>query len=60
VHLFQNDENLNNYFTIWANIENMLLKYVHDSMKKDGKYSNLKDDPLNESDLDMEYRNYKG
>ncbi len=45
-----------NYTKIWANTEDMILKYVYPYVKQDGKYKYLKDkDALTESDLDIEY-----
>jgi hypothetical protein len=50
-----------NYTKIWANTEDMILKHVYPKMKHDGRYKYLKDDDaLAESDLDLEYLNYKG
>jgi hypothetical protein len=49
-----------NYSNIWANLEEMILKYVHTTMKSDGKYNNLRSNPLTDADLDLVYENYKG
>ena len=46
---------------IWANIEEILLKYKYTHMKKDDKFKNLKrNDSLTEEDLDIPYYDYRG
>ncbi len=49
-----------NYARIWANIEDVILKYIHTTMKSDGQYNILRSNPLTDADLDLVYENYKG
>jgi hypothetical protein len=45
-----------NYAKIWANVEDIVIKYVYDYMKYDGKYKHLKEsNALVEADLDRTY-----